>query len=544
MFKKRIKDLLRKAPAPRGRGQAAYYLLAPAAFALAQLYYIRSAHIYFYHLLPLPLWAALIPSLPLLALEYAATRLIEARRLGMTPAVRLGLYARLLFFAALCALFFFYPVFAQGGPSIFLPLIGVWHFVALTVALASPLPAALCAAGLAAAYWLLVYRRSAFRLTVTVIIPGLSAAALFLLLYFFPASPLRPHAPPPPGLEKIFPGDGLLPADGRAWPGGAMFPHEVYAAPDDSWVAASFGATFAAGTDGPTFVWIDLEKNYYRAPAPDSQVRRFSSECPDRLYFGPWHKDYIYSYRPGPAEPERVPLPGLAGAGREIFAVHNACGRVYVLNNVTPMLFVLDGKGRRLKTLSMEEAGLLENGSVVFQVTRDPRRRALLVSGYGRDPGGSTFAQLAYMAHIGGALPGRRIFRLDEDTLEPTGSARPDHPPMDMALSPDGRTLYAPGVFHPEIYRFDAETLERRGGLPAPPHIRKLVFSADGKYLLAGSYLDGEVIVYDAATERRLGSFYVTPRIEGLHATGRYLYIAGAGGIFRIASEKIAGSLR
>lgn len=542
-MKKELGKLLRKAPATRSLGEAAYYLLVPAAFALAQLYYIRSAHIYFYHFLPLPLWAALAPSLPLLALEYAATRCVEGRRLGMTPAVRLGLYARQFFFAALCALFFFYPVVAQGGPSIFLPLIGLWHYIAEIVWPARPLPSLLAAAAMAAAYWTLVYRRSAFRLTVTIVLPGLATAALFTLIYFFPAA-LGGGGERPPAVERMFPRPGLEPADGRAWPDGWMFPHDVYAAPDDSWAAASFGATFAGGADGPTFVWIDLKKNSYLAPAPDSQVRRFSSECPDRLYFGPWHKDYIYSYRPGPGGPERIPLPELAGAGREIFAVHNACGRVYVLNNVTPMLFALDGKGRRLKTLSMEEAGLLENGSVVFQVIRDPRRRALLVSGYGRDPGGSTFAQLAYMAHIGGALPGRRIFRLDEDTLELTGSARPDHPPMDMAISPDGRTLYAPGVFHPEIYRFDAETLERRGGLPAPPHIRKLVFSADGKYLFAGSYLDGEVIVYDAASERRLGSFYVTPRIEGLHATRGYLYVAGAGGIFRIASGKIAGSLR
>ena len=544
MLKKELKNILRKAPAPRSRGEAAFYLLAPAAFALAQLYYIRSAHIYFYHYLPLPLWAALIPSLPLLALEYAATRSIEGRRLGMTPAVRLGLYARLAFFAALCGLFFFYPVFAQGGPSIFLPLIGLWHFVAEIVWAARPFPALLAAAAIAAAYWNLVYRRAALRVTVTIALPGLATALLFALVYFFPSA-LGGGGEPPAAVEKVFPRAGLAPAeDGPAWPGGAMNPHDVYAAPDDSWAAASFGATFGRGGDRPNFIWIDLAKGLYRAPAPDSQVRRFSSECPERLYFAPWHKDYLYAYRPGSAGTERLPLPMPSGAGLELFAAHNACGRVYVINNVTPLLFVLDGAGKAVRTLSMEKEGLLENGSVVFQVVRDPRRRALLVSVYGRDPGGSTFAQLAYMAHIGGALPGRRIFRFDEDTLELTGSARPDHPPMDMAVSPDGKTLYAPGVFHPEIYRFDAETLEQLPGLPAPPHIRKLVFSADGKYLLAGSYLDGEVIAYDAATERRIGSFYVTPRIEGLHATRQYLYIAGAGGIFRIPAEKIGEALR
>ncbi|MEW5907420.1 MAG: WD40 repeat domain-containing protein [Elusimicrobiota bacterium] len=547
MMKKELGKILRKAPAPRSRGEAAYYLLAPAAFALAQLYYIRSAHIYFYHSLPLPLWAALIPSLPLLALEYAATRLIEARRLGMTPAVRLGLYARLLFFAALCALFFFYPVFAQGGPSIFLPLIGLWHFVALTVALASPLPAALCAAGLAAAYWLLVYRRSAFRLTVTVILPGLSAAALFLLLYFFPASPLRPHAPPPPGLEKIFPGDGLLPADGRAWPGEAMFPHEVYAAPDDSWVAASFGATFGRKeAPPPTFAWIDLRGRTYRAFHEDSQVRRFSTDCPDRLYFGPWHKPYVARYVPGAAGPERLPLPDLQeGRGaEEIFAVHNACGRVYVLNNIDPWLYVLDADGGPLRSLSMSSAGLLEKGSVALQLTRNPRRGTLLISGYGRDPGAGTGpGRLAYMALGGGALPGRRIFELDEETLELRGWAEPKHPSMDLEISPDGEFVYAPAIFAPFIYRFRADGLKPEPPLDAPPHIRSLAFSGDGRRLYAASYIGGDVLIYDAASGKRLGSFFVTPRVSALAVTTEHLYMAGAGGIFRISEKDIAALL-
>ena len=77
----------------------------------------------------------------------------------------------------------------------------------------------------------------------------------------------------------------------------------------------------------------------------------------------------------------------------------------------------------------------------------------------------------------------------------------------------------------------------------APFHVRKLEFSADGKYLYAGSYLGGDVAVYDAAASKKLGVFYVTPRVEALGATKKYLYIAGAGGLFRIANEKIVSAL-
>ncbi|MDQ7772278.1 MAG: hypothetical protein RDU13_02015 [Elusimicrobiales bacterium] len=544
MMKKELGKILRKAPAPRSRGEAAYYLLAPAAFALAQLYYIRSAHIYFYHSLPLPLWAALIPPLPLLALEYAATRLIEGRRLGMTPAVRFGLYARLLFFAALCGLFFFYPAAAQGADSVFLPLVGLWHFVARTVWAASPLPAAAAGAAIAAVYWLLTYRRASFRLTATILLPGLATAGLFSLLYFFPESPLRPHRAPPAVLEKIFPSPGLVPADGEAWPAGAMFPHDVYAAPDDSWAAASFGATFGPKpSPPPTFAWLDLRGGTYRSFREGTQVRRFSSECADRLYFAPWHRAEVLEYRPGAGELRRHPLPPSSAGSpvNELFSVHNACGRVFALNNVNPALFELDGGGRLLRALSLHEAGLLEKGSVVFQLIRNPFRGTLLLAVYGRDPGASDRERMA----LGwGALPGRRILELDERTFSLVNSAETGYPSMDLALSPDGKRLYAPGVFKYGIYELDAATLAFRRVIPSPSHVRSLKFSPDGKRMYAAAYLDGEIVAYDAVSMARLGSFYATPRPSALAVTEKYLYVAGAGGLFRIPAAELDGALR
>ncbi|MEI7527660.1 MAG: hypothetical protein WCK76_01845 [Elusimicrobiota bacterium] len=540
-------SIFRKAPLPAGFGAAAFYFAAPAAATLAQLYYIRSVHCYFLYLLPLPGWAAAAAALPLLAFEYAATRLIEARRLGPGPAVWPQLAGRMLFLLALSALFFWYPLRAYGQPSIFAPLIGLWHYVFWITWTASPVPAFIFGLALAAAYWLLPYRRAAFRLTVTVLAPGAATAALFLLLYFYPGGPLREWRRPPAGLEKVFPAAGYSGLNGERWPEGVMFPHDLYADPGDGWVALSFGATFGRkDAPPPSFVWVNLRRPEFRAFHENSQVRRFSSECPAKLYFAPWHENYLLEYVAGADTVKRLPLPASAAGWpvEELFAVHNACGRVYAVNNLNPVLFELDPSGRLLRSLSLAEAGLLEMGGAVFQVKRNPRRHTLLISVYGRDPAARPgFRRLIWLTQYLGVRPGRRVFELDERTLALVNASDPSRAFMDLALSPDGRRIYAPAVFTPDIYKLDAETLKITGIMRAPSHVRKLEFSADGKYLYAGSYLGGEVVVYDAASSGKLGSFYVTPRVEALGATKKYLYIAGAGGLFRIANEKIVSAL-
>jgi len=543
-----INLISRKIPRPAGFGAAAYYFAAPAVVTLAQLYYIRSVHAYFLCFLPLPAWAWAAAALPLLAFEYAATRFIEQRRLGAGRRIWLAMAGRMLFLLALCALLFWYPIAAYGTPSIFAPLVGLWYFVLWITWYASPVPAVLFGFGIAAAYWLLVFRRSAFRLTVTVLLPGAATILLFLLLYFYPAGPLREWRSQPAGLEKVFPAAGYAGPHGESWPEGVMFPHDLYAAPDDAWVALSFGATFGRmRVPTPTFAWVNLRRPEFRAFYEHAQVRRFSSECPDKLYFAPWHEHYLLEYVPGADTVRRLPLPASVAGWpvEELFAVYNACGRVYAVNNLNPALFELDASGRLLRTVSLSEAGLTGMGAVVFQVKRNPRKHTLLISLYGKDPEAAPgFRRLMWLVHGLGVPPGRRIFELDERTLKVVNAADPATGFMDLAVSPDGRRIYAPAIFKRAIYTLDAETLKITGFIRAPFHVRKLEFSADGKYLYAGSYLGGDVLVYDTATSRKLGSFYVTPRVEALGATKKYLYVAGAGGLFRIPNEKIISVLR
>ncbi|MEI7529857.1 MAG: hypothetical protein WCK76_13055, partial [Elusimicrobiota bacterium] len=335
--------------------------------------------------------------------------------------------------------------------------------------------------------------------------------------------------------------------NGERWPEGVMYPHDLYADPGDSWVALSFGRTIGPKDQSrPTFAWVNLHKPEFKAFYENTQVRRFSSECPGKLYFAPWHEHYLLEYVPGADTVKRLPLPAsVAGQPvEELFAVHNACGRVYAVNNLNPALFELDASGRVLRTVSLVEAGLTEMGSTVFQVKRNPRRHTLLVSLYGRDPSVKAgLGRLLWLTQYIGVRPGRRVFELDERTLALVNSSDPSCAFMDLVLSPDGRRIYAPSIFTRDIYKLDAETLKITGLMRAPFHVRKLEFSADGRYLYAGSYIGGDVIVYDAASSRKLGSFYVTPRVEALGATKKYLYIAGAGGLFRIPNDKILTAL-
>lgn len=542
-----FRSALRAAPVPAWPGAAAFYLLAPAAVSFAQLYYLRSAHGYLLYLLPLPAWAAVIPALPLLASEYFATRYIEGRRFGPGPAVAAGMWLRLAAWLLLSLLFFLFPITAFGKPDIFAPLIGLWHFVAWILLFASPLPALVMSSCIAAAYWLLVWRRGGFRFTVTLLLPAAGVVCLFVLLYFFPGGPLRAQGRPPLALEKVFPAAGYEDPDGKAWAPGPLFPHEVYAAPDDSWAALSFGSTFGRpGGARPGFAWVNLRAPEFRAFHPGVQVRRFSTECPDKLYFAPWQDAALSEYRPGADGVRRLPLPAEHGGWpvSEIFAVHNACGRVYALNNLNPVLFLLDGSGKLLKSVSLHKAGYTANGAVVFHLLRNPLRKTVLVSYYGKDFSARTpFLPLGWYINWIGAQPGRKILEFDQETLELKGASDPSRAFMDLALSPDGRRIYGASVFTQEIYALDAATLKSLGRVDAPFHVRKLEFSSDGKYLYAAGYLDGNIVVYDAASARPLGFFHVTPRLEGLSATKKYLYAAGAGGLFRIPNEKIMDSL-
>lgn|GEM_PF-2678508 len=533
--------------------------LAPLVASWLPLYYIQVVHLHLIFGAARATAWAFVAAAPLLIFETAATGLLEARRQGWRPQVKAGLAGRCLFLTALAYLFFGMTLRAKGTPAIFTHWIGLWPGHALFCWRASPLPAA-CAGGLLIlVYARLTIRRRLFRLSTTVLLPGLATLLLFGLFYFYPASPLRTWGERrPPAVERIFPHERYAGLDQALGGQRVFFGRDLAVPPDDSWVMASLGATYTGRVfgpgpnDQPNLIWADLRGARYRV-FRGGAVHRFSSGCPDRIYFAPWNGARLFAYRPGADAPEPIDLPPevLGRPVREIYSVCNDCrrGRVYIANNLNPALFVWDSVRRRLeRTLPLAGVAGLEMGDNLWLVKRNPFKKTLLLLMFER----------------------YNIVELDEESLEPRkfvafpkaadlpwsfetaldlalSAFIPLSPgtAMDLALSPDGRFLYAPSYYASGILKLDAETLAVVGRLPSPAmQCRRLEFSPDGRWLFAGSYMRGTVIVYDAAADRAVLSFYVTPKVEALFATKRYLYILGAEGIFRVALDSIGDMVR
>jgi hypothetical protein len=310
--------------------------------------------------------------------------------------------------------------------------------------------------------------------------------------------------------------------------------------PDDAWVMASFGSTYASSlfgrsdiNDQPNLIWADLRGAGYEVFRSDS-VHRFSSECPDRLYFASWNAARMLEYEPGARAlwPISLPKEVLGRPVEEIYSVHHACGRgrVYMANDRNPVLFAWDTARRRLeRTLPLAGREGIRMGDVLLSVLRDPVRKTLL---------------------LGLPLAQRNVVAVDEETFEPLRSAAVREGVFNLALSPDGRYLYAPAVYAGAIMKLDAATLAVVGRLSAPwrsrgPwHCHKVAFSPDGRWLYAGSYYTGEVAVYDTAADRLVLSFYATPKVSSVYTTGRYLYVLGAEGLFRVSGDSLAAMIR
>ncbi|MBI4656031.1 MAG: WD40 repeat domain-containing protein [Elusimicrobia bacterium] len=531
-----------------------FRLLAPALAVSVQLYYIHQTYCYLYlHQVYNYLYiisekssttVALLFIIPLILLEFAATGLIDIRRHGYKKNVLFGLALRCLFFTVIGLAVFWYPVKARDSVNVFAALAWRWYEAVKIIWLASPIAGALWLLIIAALYIRLVVRKGLYRLTVTIIIPSTATISLFLLLYFYPASPLRRfHSAPPAGLENIFPSKDNIGLQNQPWLKETFFPHDLYVHPQDKWAAVSMGPTFSSEKySQPKFLWIDLHRNSGSAApgvggyADDnkkfqafdvggSQVRRFDTQCPEKIYFSSWHKSALFEYIPGSSSLKRISLPEKAGGWpvRELFSVYHDCSskKVYIANNVNPVLFVYDARRNRLdKTIAFAGAEGMWQTTHIFVVKPNPLRKSLLLSMYGK----------------------YSLIELDEKTFEiknkiKTWDLRNGF--FDIAVSPDGKYIYAPSAFRGIIFKFDAENFNVLKRIKAPPHCRTLKFSTDGQYFFAGSYLTGEVLVYDAATDKKILSFYVMPRIEAVFATAGYLYIIGNKGLFRISNDRL-----
>ncbi|MCK5584415.1 MAG: WD40 repeat domain-containing protein, partial [Elusimicrobiales bacterium] len=504
-----------------------FLVLVPAIFSCLQLYYIQNIYLYFY-ILSETRSAKLVflAVIPLLISEFLATKFWEASKYGWTNRVKAAFFARCVILFGAGLIFFWYPVKMKDSAGLIAPLIWRWVDVVRISWEASIFPASFFLIFILFFYYQFTVKRRLFRFVSTLFIPFVATVLLFSLLYFNPTSFFRTwNLKRPSEVESVFPKENSD-FKNKFLPQGDFFPHDLYVEKNDAWAMFSNGPTFRSAKDEDklSFLWINLKNLEFQAFL-GGQIRRFYSECSDKFYFSPWHKSVLFEYAPGSKTFKNIDLPGeVAGEKvKELFSVYHDCQnkKVYVANNINPALFVLSSLDNKLeKSLSLVGKNGIRQGSHIFAVKRNPFRKTIILSMY----------------------PKYSLIELDEKTLafkNKMGVIQHRCAYFDVVVSSDGKYLYAPAIFRKQIMKFNAETFELVKKIKSEPHCRKLVFSKDGRWLFAVSYLTGKVLIYDVESDSMLTSFYVTPRAETLYATDKYLYIAGAEGLFRISNEAL-----
>ena len=517
----------RRSPALPGIWAPALRLVGPLAVTLLTLIYFREAHLVLLFGPASHGWWCLALLMPPVALELVFTRVFEAARFGWRGHVLLGLALRLLFVAALFYLFVWETLALKNTPDIVIPLVSKWPFVAEIAWAASPGPAIVLGAVLVGCYLLLTVRWGLFRLTTSALLPGVATLGLFQLFYFHPTSPLRLRSyERPAAVERVFPHARHGDLRGVVAARDLRYPREVYVHPQDEWAVATFGSTFGDDIrNKPNLLWFELRGGGVQAFRADT-IRRFDSECPERIFVAPWHDARLLDYRPGAAELRAHPLPETVDGHpvEELMHTYHACGRgrVYVVNNRTPALFAWDtGTEEVTKVVPLAGAGGLMLGDSLWVIGRNPVLGRL------------------YLVLIGR----RNLVELDEEDLVPLRYHTLPHDPLDLQVSPDGRELAIPAAFDDVLWLLDAESLAVRREVPIPRHCRRVAYSLDGRRLFVASYLTGELITLDPASGRELSALYVAPKLEGLHVTARYVYLLSAEGLFRVPLATLSGQL-
>ena len=489
---------------------------SPGLVTLATLFYFLAVHVilYFETDAAFGVWLFVF-ALPPVAGELLFTRWFETRRHGWRWFVLAGLAGRFVLIGLLFYIFVFEAMRLADTPDVVLPLVSRWPGVLRVVWVASPWPSVVAAAVLLAVHALLTVRGRLGRYTTTFLLPGVATLGLFQLFYFLPDSPLRlERHERPDDVERVFPRGDTLPAA----LGERLYAREVHVSPDERFAVATFGATFGDDILGkPNLLQIDLATGEFRHHRFDT-IRRFSSECSESVWFGPWHDAKLYEYRPAADRLTAHTLPSTINGFpvEEIMYAHHACdrGRVYAVNNRNPLVFVWDtAAGRLAGTVDLAQVPGLRVGDTAGVIARNAARGRFYVLLFGR----------------------YELAEVDEDTLAVTRLGDLPGDIADVKVSADGSWIYAPGMFRYEIYRVDAATLATTERFDAPAHCRHIALTPDDRHVLAASYLTGELVVLDARTGDERARRYVGAKPEGLYVTARHVYVLTAEGLFRIA---------
>ena len=200
-------------------------------------------------------------------------------------------------------------------------------------------------------------------------------------------------------------------------------------------------------------------------------------------------------------------------------------------------LLVLNGGYRPpsisvIETNSMKEAARVPVADGWLGLAFSPDGRRVYVGG------GSRYAVFEFTFSAEGELKPSRTFSL-------APAATPDAKPGEMdfvgdvAVSPDGRLLYAADLYHDSIAVINPQTQRVEGKIMTGRRPYRILFHPDGKTLFVSSWADGTVVQYEALTGSemnrvRLGPHttdmvFSTLKIEDDDNGARYrLYVAAA----------------
>lgn len=408
-------------------------------------------------------------------------------------------------------------------PDIVAPLVGFWPYVVRFVYIANPFLGFIGVVGMVALHGWLTVRRRSFRLTTTLLIPGVFTLGLFHLFYHFPTSPL--HMLPldlEPPVQRVFPFENVATdSPDLVVP---FFHRDLYVMEDESVFITSLGATFNNWllSSHPNLARVDLSSRevqvHYGRP-----IRRFQSTCSDRLYAAPWNEPRVLEIDPVSFDIREFPIPlELNGyTFEEVFFVFHDCAghRILVGNSWNPALIVWDTWSRSIVKIVglVGEVEGIRKGDSIGVIQRNPVNGRFYV----------------FLHSL------RSIVELDGDSLEPLRTGELPGPGFDAQISDDGAWFYATSFLTGAVWKIDTESFEVVLTFDSPVHCRRAEPTPDGASLLVLSYLTGEIISFDSRTGRERVRFRVGPKAGGLFLSKNYAWVSAATGIFRIPLEAL-----
>ncbi|MEW6202189.1 MAG: hypothetical protein AB1546_09450 [bacterium] len=499
---------------------------APAAVTIITLLYFQYLHMYLYFgdaqfAFYLPVFL-----IPPVIFEIYFTRIFEARTYGWKPTVVYCLIIRIFFISALFYFYIWETLRLKNSPDVFLPLLSKFPFNFRYFWIANPIISTVLILVLLIVYLFFTYKLRIFRFTTTVLLPVAASFFLFQLFYHPPEIVQRILWDKRPDfVEKVFPTDKYKISQDMI--DNLKYPRDIYVTPNDKFVFAVFGSTYGDDIwNKPNVLWIDLVRKKLLQKKMDA-IRRFYTECPQKIYFTPWHGSEFYSFDTGEKKFQKFKLPAkVAGYPvEEINFTYYACDTqtVYMINSRNPVIFAWDVRQNKLKKM----AALVEQKGVMF---------------------GDSLATIVRNHHTNSlyimTLARYQMIEVDERTLEVKRFIKLPDGCFDISVTSDGKYIYMASAYKGAIWQVDATSMKVRKKFPAPVHCRRVAISPDEKYLFASSYVTGYFVVYEINTGRRLMNIFVSPKIDGMYMTDSFLYLLGAEGLFRIKHEDILRHIR